>query len=333
MSMVRLVTVLIGLVIAIDASPRDFRFAVITPPAHIWTQAAEELGEALDIRTNGRLKVSVFPSQQLGNEAQVLRQLQTGAVDMAFLTVAEISNRVSDFGAFYAPYLVNDIGEAAWLLRSNEATTLLKQLPRKIGVVGIGYGTAGMRHVLTRREANSFADLHGRKLRVTPFAPILDFYQIVGAAPIPVPLASVYDALANGQVDAIDMDLETIVKLRYYELADSLLLTNHMMFPMVGLVSARVWVRLDEQDQRLIHDLMASTLDSLIDDYVDAEAGFLGQLNEIGIRIVGVDKATISDVIEQWDTKWRRETPVVDILRSLDKTIPVPFDSTINHHP
>lgn len=75
----------------------------------------------------------------------------------------------------------------------------------QVGVVGMGYGMAGLRQIVARGEVNSAADLAGKKLRITPFAPILDFYNAVGAAPTPMPLPAVYDALANGQVDAIDV--------------------------------------------------------------------------------------------------------------------------------
>ena len=69
----------------------------------------------------------------------MLQQLQTGALDMAFMTVAEVSNRAPDFGALYAPYLANDIAHAGRILRSETAKGMLAQLPAKTGVVGTGY--------------------------------------------------------------------------------------------------------------------------------------------------------------------------------------------------
>jgi TRAP-type C4-dicarboxylate transport system substrate-binding protein len=51
----------------------------------------------------------------------MLQQLQSGALDMAFMTVAEVSNRAPNFGAFYAPFLADDLGHAARILRSDVA--------------------------------------------------------------------------------------------------------------------------------------------------------------------------------------------------------------------
>jgi len=78
---------------SITALADEFRLGLITPPPHIWTKAAEAFGEDLTEASGGAHSVSVFPARQLGNEAEMLQQLQTGALDMAFMTVAEVSNR------------------------------------------------------------------------------------------------------------------------------------------------------------------------------------------------------------------------------------------------
>ncbi len=313
--------VVLCLLVSADSIAREFKLGLITPPSHVWTTSAESFGRSLEEATDGRLSLIVYPAQQLGNEAQILQQLQTGAVDMAFLTVAEVSNRVPDFGAFYAPYLVGDIAGAAEMLRSKEALALLEQLPEETGVFGIAYGMAGMRQILSRYPVSSAVDLKGRKIRITPFAPIRDFYESLGAAPTPMPLASVYDALANGQVDAIDMDMESIIKMKYHELADSVLLSDHMMFPMVGLVSARVWVRLDEADQNIIRELMTAELDQLVRKYVHEESEYLKELENTEVEILHVHPEFFGDAIEEWDALWREQSPALRDLRRVGRSL------------
>ncbi|WIY26318.1 TRAP transporter substrate-binding protein [Parasedimentitalea psychrophila] len=301
---------------AIAAQADEFRLGLITPPPHIWTKAAEAFGAELAEKSGGAHSVSVFPARQLGNEAEMLQQLQTGALDMAFMTVAEVSNRAPNLGAFYAPYLANDIAHAGRILRSDTAKSMLSPLPGQVGVVGVGYGMAGLRQIVSRGDVSSMADLEGRKLRITPFAPILDFYKAVGAAPTPMPLPSVYDALANGQVDAIDMDAELIWVLKYYEHADTILQSDHMMFPMVGLVSARVWAGLSEQDRAMIGDLMASHVDSTIDSYIEKEAGWLQQIKDTGKTFTKVDASFFGDVIDEWNVAWEQKSESLGDLRT-----------------
>ncbi|WP_299638956.1 TRAP transporter substrate-binding protein [uncultured Ruegeria sp.] len=293
----------------------EFRLGLITPPPHIWTKAAEAFGAELNEASGGVHSVSVFPARQLGNEAEMLQQLQTGALDMAFMTVAEVSNRAPELGAFYAPYLADDIGHAGRILRSDTAKYMLEPLPGQVGVVGLGYGMAGLRQIVSRGEVSSAEDLSGLKLRITPFTPILDFYNAVGAAPTPMPLPAVYDALANGQVDAIDMDAELIWVLKYYEHADTIVQSDHMMFPMVGLVSAKVWAGLSEEDRAMIAELMAKHVDSTIDAYVENDAKWLEQIEGTGKAYKKVDASFFGDAIEEWNAIWSQKTSSLDALR------------------
>jgi TRAP-type C4-dicarboxylate transport system substrate-binding protein len=298
-------------------SANEFRLGLITPPPHIWTKAAAAFGEDLAERSGGAHSVTVFPAQQLGNEAQMLQQLQTGALDMAFLTIAEVSNRVPAFGALYAPYLADDIAHAGRILRDDTTRAMLDGLPQQAGVVGLGFGMAGLRQIVTRGAVTSGADLAGMKLRITPFEPIRDFYTAVGAAPTPMPLPDVYDALANGQVDAIDMDAELILLLKYYEHADVVVESNHMMFPMVGLVSARVWAGLSEEDRALITELMAKHVDSTIDAYVAKDQEWLDAVEATGQPFLQAGPEFFGDAIGKWEAIWGPKSGTLDTLREV----------------
>lgn len=313
----RLSSMALAATCALPSYAEEFRLGLITPPPHIWTQAAEAFGAELNSASDGAHTVTVFPARQLGNEAEMLQQLQTGALDMAFMTVAEVSNRASDFGAFYAPYLADDIVHAGRILRHEEARDMLDSLPAQAGVVGTGYGMAGLRQIVARGEVTSAEDLAGLKLRITPFEPILDFYNAIGAAPTPMPLPSVYDALANGQVDAIDMDAELIWVLKYYEHADTIVQSDHMMFPMVGLVSARVWAKMSEEDRTMIGELMAKHVDSTIDSYIEREQPWLDEIAATGRTYMRVDASFFGDAIDQWNATWSKKSSALDSLRAI----------------
>lgn len=300
---------------SLTAQARDFRLGLITPPQHLWSTEAEAFAESLHERSGGEHSVSVFPAQQLGNEAQMVQQLQTGALDMAFLTIAEISNRIPDFGALYAPYLVDDVDHAARLLRSDTAAELLELMPAEVGLVGLGYGMVGMRQVLSRSPIESMDDMRGKRLRITPFEPIRDFYTATGAAPAPLPLLEVYDALANGQVDAIDMDFDSILILKFHEQARNLLISNHMMFPMVGVVSGRVWRELSAEDRELIETTMAEHLENVLAGFQQMDADQEAEIRGLDLNIVEADAEFFSEAIAEWEATWAEKTPMLEALR------------------
>ncbi|MGJ7457774.1 TRAP transporter substrate-binding protein [Halomonas sp. MA07-2] len=300
---------------SLTAQARDFRLGLITPPQHLWSTEAEAFAETLHERSGGEHSISVFPAQQLGNEAQMVQQLQTGALDMAFLTIAEISNRIPDFGALYAPYLVDGVDHAARLLRSDTAAELLELMPAEVGLVGLGYGMVGMRQVLSRAPIERMDDMRGKRLRITPFEPIRDFYTATGAAPAPLPLLEVYDALANGQVDAIDMDFDSILILKFYEQADNLLISNHMMFPMVGVVSGRVWRELSAEDRELIETTMAEHLENVLAGFQAMDAAQEEEIRGLDLNIVEADAEYFSEAIAEWEATWAEKAPMLEALR------------------
>jgi TRAP-type C4-dicarboxylate transport system substrate-binding protein len=290
---------------------------VPTAPSHVWTIEANAFAANFAERTGGAHSIALFPAGQLGNDAQMLQQLQTGALDMAFMPIAEITNRIPELGALYAPYLATDVAAAAKLLATDEARDLLDQLPARIGVVGIGYSLAGMRQIISRGPVRSLDDLRGRKLRITPLDPIRDFYVSAGAAPIPLPLGSVYDALANGQIDAVDMDLENIWKQNYYGLAETVILSNHMMFPMVGLVSAAKWRTLDPQLRATITELMTQHFERIAVTYIEAEREYEAEIKAAGIEVLPVGPEFFGAALAEWEERWRPKAPVLVRLRQL----------------
>ena len=309
----------VGLALPAAAQEREFRLGLITPPVHVWNQEVAALSETLQERSGGRFSITAFPSGQLGNESDMLQQLQTGALDMAWLTTAEITFRVPDMAALHAPFLVDNIEDAAKVFRSDVAREILDTLPRATGTIGVCYAMIGMRQMVLRESVDSAADLAGKRIRITPAPAISTFFEMFGAAPAPMPLPAIYDALANGQIDGLDMDFESIINFRYYEHAPHLLETNHHMFGMVALISAPVWAQLSEEDRALISEATQLHCDRTIDRFVEEEDDKLARLREApGIQITeDVSRDFFGDIVERWDAEWGERTPYVARLREL----------------
>jgi len=298
-----------------SVTAKEYRVGTIVPAGHLWNKAATSMGEKLKERSNGEVTVSLFPAGQLGDESQMVQQLQTGALDMAFLTIADVSNRVPEFGALYAPFLVDNVSQANEILSGPTAQGLLELLPKKMGVVGVDYGIATMREMMSTQPVETIDDLKGKKMRITPFKPFRDFYTILGIAPTPMPLPDVYDALANGQVDAIDIDPELILNFKLYDRAPHLLLTNHAMFPMVGLVSGRVWAGMSDEERDMVATAMRESLAELRQQYAEAEPEMIEEIRATGIDVKTVGPEFFPGVVEQWEEIWSEQKPTIDALR------------------
>ncbi len=291
------------------------RIGLITPPAHQWSKSAAALAARLAERTQGAVALSVLPAGQLGSESQMLQQLQTGALDLAFLTIGEFANRDAEFGALLAPYLVPDIAAARRLLEKPAAGTLLARTAA-LGLVGLRFGLAGMRQTLLRKPAATGADLAGRKIRALPLPQELDFWSRTGATPTPLPLPALYDALANGQIDGMQIDFEGTWNSRYFDLAQEMLASNHMMFPMLAVASGRRWKTLPEELRTLVGAEVQASLTEILDAYQGIDTTYRSQIEAAGFPVRTVGAEFFGDAVPGWYDAWRSKTPILAQLEA-----------------
>ncbi len=153
--------------------------------------------------------------------------------------------------AWFLPYLFEDVQQAGDSASLPSAQEMLKRLEPN-SVVGLGYMFAGQRHVLAVKEVKSPADLINKKIRAFPSPIFNDWWQANGAAPTALPLAEIAPSLTTNLLDAVDVDLDITVGLKYYQQAPYLALTNHMAFPAVLLASQKWWNALSQEDREMI---------------------------------------------------------------------------------
>lgn len=303
------------------AQSREFRLGVITPPNHPWNNAALKVGETLKAETSGRLSLTVFHAGQLGNEGAMMQQLQSGALDMAFIQAAELGSRVPAIAAINAPYVVRSTEAVAKLVRHPVALSLFDYLPKETGTIGLGWGITSIRAVFSAKDISSIADLKGMKLRINPTPAFRDFYQILGAAPTPIPTPQVFDAMANGQVDGLEADLDFSWNQRFDRVSKTILRMNAVHMPMVALVSGRVWTTLPAADRELISKVTRAALDAEIDEIVANQPGLLENFSKQPVKIVVSDVKDADPIIAEYDKIWLPKAPVLAELRKVGATL------------
>ncbi|MCL4067264.1 TRAP transporter substrate-binding protein [Pseudomonas sp. GX19020] len=308
------------LALAAPARAEDLRIGLITPPPHQWTRSANHLAAELSAETDGRLNLAVFPSGQLGNEAQMLQQLQSGALDLAFLTVGELSNRDENFGILTAPFLVDTAEQAAQLLEGPTASALQDNLGA-LGLHGLGYGMAGMRIVLLSKPLEEGGTVAGRKIRTVPLTQELDFWTRAGTAPTPLPLPELFDAYTNGQIDGMQLDFEGTFNNRFHDYSAVVLDTEHMIFPMVAVASARKWQSYSEEDRALITRLVAAETAQIREAYPQIDADYRAKLVGAEATVVKAGPEIFGDAVTTWYEAWRQKTPLLIQLETEAKAL------------
>lgn len=303
------------------AQTKELRLGILTPNGHPWNIAAQKVADTLKKESNGRLNLTIYPSGQLGNEAAMLQQMQTGALDMGWIMAAELGSRVPTIAAITAPYIVDSTPKIAKLVRHPVAMSLLDVLPAETGTVGLAWGITGMRAIFAAKDITKIADIKGMKLRINPTPAYRDFYQLLGAAPTPVATPQVFDAMSNGQVDGLEADLEFSWNQRFDKVSKSILQMNAIFMPVVALVSGRVWQATSAADKELITRAVKAALNTQIDELADNEPKLIEQFKATKIPFRYANSADAQAVIADYDKIWLPKAPILAELRKVGKSL------------
>lgn len=261
-------------------SAAELRMATIAPGGHVWLKVAERVNDTLKNRPEADLKINIFPSAQLGQEAETLQQVQAGLIDMTYVTIAGLSVREPAMNGWFTPYLMKDVVHAGKAANTPAAGEMLKRLERQ-GMVGLGYVFAGMRQILTRDQpATGAADLARKKIRITPFPAARTWWEAMGAVPTPIPLSNVYQSLQTGVVDGVDIDLDAMAVLKLQEVGKGLTLSQHMSWPGAILMSKTSWDKLKPEQKKILQDAITEATAWGVKAQAEAEVNNLEKVSK-----------------------------------------------------
>lgn len=303
------------------AQARDLRLGIITPPGHPWNNAALKVAEVIKEKTGGKLTMTVFHAGQLGNEGAMMQQLQTGALDMAFLQAAEVGNRVPNVAAILAPYVVRSTEAAAKLVRQPIAMQMLDPLPQETGTLGLGWGITSIRVVFSNKDIDGIAGLKGLKLRINTTPAFRDFYQLLGAAPTPIPTPQVFDAMANGQVDGLEADLDFSWNQRFDKVSKVMMRMDAVFMPFIALASGKAWQTLSAEDRAIITAATKEALALQVDETVTNAPKLIKDFEGTGIKMVVPPPADSAPIIAEYDKIWVPKAPILPELRKIGATL------------
>lgn len=273
---------------ALASHAQTLKLGHITPPTHVWHQVAEKIGADLHQASGGKIKVEVSPLAKLGNEGQMITLLRSGAMQMGILTVGGLSNREESFLAWSLPYTFKDVAHATRATQTPAAQEMLKRLEPH-GMVGLGWAFAGMRHVLSLQPVASAQDLANKKIRSFPSPIYNDWWNGNGAAPTAMPLSEVAPSLTTRLLDAVDVDLDALVGLKFHQQAPHLTLTNHMAFPAAIVVSKRWWDGLSAAERDTVARVVADAQRWGYQAAIQAEVDNLAKAQADGAKVVKAD--------------------------------------------
>jgi tripartite ATP-independent transporter DctP family solute receptor len=290
------------------------KFSSPVAPDHANTLGANLFAENVGKESGGRLKVEVFPANQLGDVKDVIEYLMTGSVHMYFGGTSETSLFQSEWGVMDCPYLFRDYDHLMKAANSDIVKEIIEKTDKNRGVrilrADLYYGS---RHLTTRtKPIKSPADMKGLLIRA-PDQPIyLEAVRAMGATPTPVAFSDLYMSLKQGVVDGQENPIPTIYTYKYYEAQKYLMLTGHMIRTnVIGAASA--WYKgLPADLQGLIEKNLGAMVDYSNKLTLQQETDMLEELKKLGMEIVQPDveafRTAAKDIPKIFEKEWGKDT-------------------------
>src|SRR5215469_17421 len=131
--------------------PIILKFSHVVAPDTPKGKAAEKFKELAEAKTNGRVKVEVYPNSQLYKDREELEALQIGAVQMLAPSVSKFGPLgVRKFEVFDFPYLFPDQHGLDRVIDGAVGQDLFRLLEPK-GIVGLAYWSNGFKEFSANR--------------------------------------------------------------------------------------------------------------------------------------------------------------------------------------
>lgn len=285
-----------------------FKIAHIAPEGHIDNIVARNFGKELDARSEGRMKLRIYPGGQLGNDADMLQQLRTGALEFALITNAEMTTENEAFSAWFAPFVFDSFMEA---FEANESE-IVKKISATVegtGVRVLGYHFPGFRMIMTaNKKLEKPEDFKGMTLRDTPSPALQDWNKLLGINTESLPLPEVYQAAQTGVIDGMVIDLVAAEKSKFDEVTNYAILTNHVVWPIDAMINEKLYETLSDGDRQIVVDSMSAAQKNAMEERSNQEEEFIQYFVDRGVEVSTIDKALFAPYIEQYDDEYSKKS-------------------------
>ncbi|UUD62740.1 TRAP transporter substrate-binding protein [Pseudomonas seleniipraecipitans] len=194
---------------------------------NIWHQAAEHFKTQVEKDSGGRIKVQLYPSEQLGNEMDIINSIQLGTADMT-LAGESLQNWAPKAAMLAVPYAFRDSEHLRKAVEGKVGEEIKAQITERTNLVPIAWFERGSRQLTTNRPITTPEELKGLRLRVPNVPLFVDTWQTMGARPTPMALGEVFTALQQNVIEGQENPLSLIESSSLYEVQKYVNRTDHV---------------------------------------------------------------------------------------------------------
>jgi tripartite ATP-independent transporter DctP family solute receptor len=267
----------------------EMRYGHMNPPTSAAGMQAQWLADAIAKNSSGQIKVTVYPSSQLGKLQELAEAVSTGTIALSHNTAAGIGSLHEPFAALDTPYLYRNVDHLMKVVDVN--SPVMKKLnDGLVGAAGVRVLYAyyfGTRQLTANKAVYQPSDLAGQKIRAIPFPIYMTAVQGLGAVPVPVDWSEVPTALATGVVNGQENPSNVVLSSKLYEAQSHMMLTAHVMNAQVIVINEKVWQGLSAAQREAVSKAAQEVRARATDMVQKQESEEVAKLRELKMKVIG----------------------------------------------
>jgi C4-dicarboxylate-binding protein DctP len=222
-------------------------------------KAAERFRELAAERTNGRVRVEVYPNSQLYKDKEEVEALQLGAVQMLAPTSSKFGPLgVPEFEVFDLPFMFPSRDALHRVTEGPIGAEILKRLEPH-GIIGLAYWDNGFKNISANKPLLKPEDVRGLKMRIQSSRVLHAEMRALKANPQVTAMSEVYQALQTGVVDGTENVWSNMYTLKFHEVQRHATLTNHGYIGYAVIVNKPFWDGLPPDIRAQLEQAMRET--------------------------------------------------------------------------
>ncbi len=222
-------------------APIIIKFSHVVAPDTPKGKGAQRFKELVEQRTNGKVKVELYPNSQLYKDKEEMEALQLGSVQMLAPSLAKFGPLgVKEFEVFDLPFIFKDTAAFRAVTDGPVGADLFKKLEPK-GIKGLAYWDNGFHIMSANKPMHHVADFKGLKMRIQSSKVLDAQMRALGAIPQVMAFSELYQALQSGVVDGCEGVPSNFYTQKTYEVQKHTTISNHGHLAYAVIVNKKFW--------------------------------------------------------------------------------------------
>lgn len=284
------------------------------PASHPVHPAMQYFADIVRDRTAGAIEITIFPDGQIGQEANLVAQVQAGKLDFVKASASVLERIASAYRVFSLPFVFRD--QAHWLrVTTNSVGESILASTASIGLVGLTYYDAGARSFYGRKPIDHPDDLKGMKIRIQQSPTMVKLMRLFGAQGVEMAWDQVYTALKLGLVDGAENNVSALLVGRHAEVVSYYSRNEHTMVPDAFLISAQRWQSLSRAHQGIMREAASASYQRMNELWGAFQDESRLAAEKLGVIFTQPDKKAFAERAAALTADFIDDRPLTDLVR------------------